>query len=211
MNNSQLLDVIHFATLAHKDQFRKAANRTNIPYIVHPIEVCKILEDILPPVSTSVWSTSHQRDRDDMLSAAILHDVLEDCKHIPEIDLRNRFGIKVLNLVKEVTDDKNLEKMERKRLQVLNGPKKSISAKCIKVADKTSNLRDVLRVPPGWTLEGTEAYTNHAREVVNAMNFDNSIHPPLIAVFWQASQDVLDWVAEQKSKVKVDNTMKAES
>ena len=33
---------IQFATLAHKNQFRKG---TNIPYIVHPFEVAQILTD----------------------------------------------------------------------------------------------------------------------------------------------------------------------
>jgi hypothetical protein len=47
-----------------------------------------------------------------------------------------------------VTDDKNLEKQERKRLQVEHSHKKSQRAKILKLADKTSNLRAIAASPP---------------------------------------------------------------
>ena len=45
----------------------------------------------------------------------------------------------------EVTDDKNLAYQERKRMQVVNAPKKSREAKLVKLADKLYNLRDLDR------------------------------------------------------------------
>ena len=48
----------------------------------------------------------------------------------------------VAKLVEEVTDDKSLDKQERKRLQIVNASKKSTRAKILKLADKISNLRD---------------------------------------------------------------------
>ena len=55
------------------------------------------------------------------------------------------FGSAVAGIVAEVTDDKDLPKAERKRLQVVNAPKKSKEAKLVKLADKLYNLRDLDR------------------------------------------------------------------
>ncbi|MDD6515136.1 MAG: HD domain-containing protein, partial [bacterium] len=53
---------IEFATKVHDGQFRKGTKR---PYIVHPIEVGDI-----------VSSMTHDEE---VISAAILHDTVEDC------------------------------------------------------------------------------------------------------------------------------------
>jgi (p)ppGpp synthase/HD superfamily hydrolase len=47
-----------------------------------------------------------------------------------------------------LTDDKKLEKQERKRLQIEHADKKSQRAKILKLADETSNLRAVAASPP---------------------------------------------------------------
>lgn len=52
-----------------------------------------------------------------MMKAAILHDTVEDTDTTFE-EIERIFGTEVMNLVKEVTDDKSLPKQERKRLQV---------------------------------------------------------------------------------------------
>ena len=69
-------------------------------------------------------------------------------------------------------------------------------AKLVKTADKTSNMRDIVRCPPGWSSEKVKAYAGHAREVVSAMNVKGELPPQLTAMFWQASQEILDWAAE---------------
>ena len=51
-----------FAEKAHEGQFRKGTKR---PYIVHPLEVAKIV--------------STMTDDEEIISAALLHDTLEDC------------------------------------------------------------------------------------------------------------------------------------
>ena len=53
---------IDFATKVHEGQYRKGTDR---PYIVHPMEVGKIV------------STMTQDE--EIISAAILHDTIEDC------------------------------------------------------------------------------------------------------------------------------------
>ena len=54
----------------------------------------------------------------------------------------------LFSIVDEVSDDKNLDKMERKRLQIVNSPHKSPRAKLVKLADKLYNLSDIVRLPP---------------------------------------------------------------
>ena len=54
----------------------------------------------------------------------------------------------------EVTDDKSLPKLERKRLQIEHAPHISHKAKLVKLADKLYNLRDLNRsTPEGWSQE----------------------------------------------------------
>ena len=56
-------------------------------------------------------------------------------------------------MVAEVTDDKNLPKAERKRLQIEHAAGISPGAKLVKLADKICNLRDVADRPPAkWDL-----------------------------------------------------------
>lgn len=55
-------------------------------------------------------------------------------------------------LVEEVTDDKTVPKLERKRLQVERAPHSSPGAKLVKLADKLYNLRDLNRCTPEGTL-----------------------------------------------------------
>jgi guanosine-3',5'-bis(diphosphate) 3'-pyrophosphohydrolase len=69
--------------------------------------------------------------------------------------------------VVEVTDDMSLPKSERRRLQVVDAPHKSASAKLIKIADKISNIR--ARILPNPTAEERDDladYTAWAEQVV---------------------------------------------
>ena len=80
------------------------------------------------------------------------------------------FGDDVAALVGEVTDDKSLPKLERKRLQAKHAPHKSGRAKILKLADKISNVRALAASPPAdWTLERRREYVSWARDVVPAL------------------------------------------
>src|SRR6185503_7803750 len=77
----------------------------------------------------------------------------------------------VTSLLAEATDgdDVVLLKEERKRLQVEKTPSKSRRAKLLKIADKTSNLRSLVRSPPsGWTAKRLRDYVIWAEAVVRA-------------------------------------------
>src|SRR6185436_14890407 len=98
-----ILKALHFAADKHRDQRRKDEEAS--PYINHPIEVAEMLARV-GGVTDLVT-----------LQGAILHDTIEDTNTTPE-ELEVHFGREVRDVVLEVTDDKTLEKMERKRLQI---------------------------------------------------------------------------------------------
>ena len=62
------------------------------------------------------------------LQAAVLHDTLEDTETMPK-EIAEVFGLEVLGVVTEVSDDKTLPKDERKRLQIQKAPNLSMRAK----------------------------------------------------------------------------------
>ena len=105
-----------------------------------------------------------------LVIAALLHDTVEDVGVTRE-DLVREFGDDVAALVMEVTDDKSLPKQERKRLQVLHAPRKSVRAQVIKLSDKISNLRSMLDSPPAdWSLRRRLEYFEWAKQVVDALS-----------------------------------------
>lgn len=107
----------------------------------HPIIVAEIL-----------WSVGAVRDIA-ILTAALLHDVIEDTETKPE-EVERDFGSTIWSLVVEVSDDKSLPKEKRKELQVEHAPNLSPGAKLIKIADKICNIKDVTySPPPNWSKE----------------------------------------------------------
>ena len=159
-----LLDAAQFAADRHRDQRRKGADAT--PYINHPLDVAAHL-------------ARHGIGDIDILTAAILHDTVEDTETSIE-ELEERFGARVAGIVGEVTDDKSLAKAERKRLQVEHAPHKSREAKLVKIADKTSNLRDIIAAPPDWPVERKRDYFDWGKDVVDGMR---GVHEELEADF----------------------------
>jgi (p)ppGpp synthase/HD superfamily hydrolase len=141
-----------FAARAHASQKRKGAAQE--PYINHLAEVALLLTE----------ATGGQDPA--LIAAAWLHDTLEDTITERE-ELESLFGKEVATVVAEVTDDKSLPKSERKRLQIETAASKSRSARMLKIADKTSNLRALAKSPPmGWDLKRREDYVAWAEAVV---------------------------------------------
>lgn len=161
---ARLLEAACFAANKHRDQRRKDADAT--PYINHPLEVARILTD------AGVNDT-------EVLMAAILHDTIEDTKTTAE-ELTSAFGERVCGLVLEVTDDKSLEKLERKRLQVVKAPTKSDEAKMVKIADKLANLRDFKSPPVGWSEARIGAYFQFSEMVALGCAGANEVLDQLI-------------------------------
>jgi guanosine-3',5'-bis(diphosphate) 3'-pyrophosphohydrolase len=147
-----LLDALDFAAERHRDQRRKGVEAS--PYINHPIRVALLLVDV------GGVRDSHT------LAAAILHDTIEDTE-TTAAEIETRFGPAVRRLVEEVTDDKWLPRHERKRLQVEHAPALSEGAKLIKIADKISNVEDIVIAPPrDWSRERRIEYLEWSEAVV---------------------------------------------
>jgi guanosine-3',5'-bis(diphosphate) 3'-pyrophosphohydrolase len=80
--------------------------------------------------------------------------------------IERRFGKDVALIVAEVTDDKQLDKAERKHLQIKNASHKSARAKILKLADNTSNLRALATSPAAdWSIKRRLEYLKWARDV----------------------------------------------
>ena len=72
------------------------------------------------------------------------------------------------NIKLEVTDDKSLEKSVRKQKQIEHAASISHEAKLVKLADKISNLTDILNSPPtDWSEERKKEYFLWAKAVVD--------------------------------------------
>ena len=133
---SELLHkAVDFATVMHNGQDRKYIG---LPYITHPLAVMEIVRGVT--------------DDENMLAAAVLHDVVEDTPcSIDQIAIE--FGADVAGLVYELTDvskpeDGNREvrkAIDRKRLG-----KVSDRAKTIKLADLIHNSGSIVEHGSGF-------------------------------------------------------------
>ncbi len=154
-----LLKALTFAAQKHRDQRRR--DQPQSPYINHLLEVARLL-----------WEVSSVRDAA-TLAAAVLHDTLEDTNTTPD-EIRDIFGEEVLGLVQEVTDDRSLPKQRRKQLQIEHAPHISAKAKLIKLADKISNVHDLLYSPPHrWSLLRKQQYLLWSEKVVAGLRGSN--------------------------------------
>ena len=143
---------LDFAARKHVHHRRKGLAAE--PYINHLAEVAMLLAEATGGKDT------------ELVIAGLLHDCIED-QDVTFGELAELFGADVAGLVAEVTDDKSLEKAERKRLQVAHAPHKSERAKMLKIADKTSNLRSMKSSPPKhWDEQRRWDYFEWARAVV---------------------------------------------
>lgn len=150
---SLLKKAFNFAVIAHGDARRK----TGEPYIMHPLHVAKILADC-----------GHESD---MVAAAILHDVVEDC-NITKNVIENEFGINIADIVDAVTSakaifalDESLSKFDLDTMsdaKFLNASAKEKKAVYIKCAERIHNLRTVSIFPE----EQQKAKAYHTRNIV---------------------------------------------
>jgi len=167
--NEQLILIFRtlvFAARRHRDQRRKDIQAT--PYINHPIELAELL------------ITDGQVADIQVIAAAILHDTVEDTVTTLE-ELEQQFGTAIAAIVGEVTDNKQLPKAERKRLQIERAGRCSDAAKLVKLADKICNLRDMLATPPAeWPVARIREYFDWARAVINELR---GVHPRLESLF----------------------------
>jgi len=124
----QVKKAYFYASNAHLGQFRSSGD----PYVSHPIAVAKILADF--------------KMDEDCLTAAILHDVIED-SGVPKSYLKNEFNIDVANLVDGVSKLDKISLASKQEEQAENFQKmllamsKDIRVIVLKLADRLHNMR----------------------------------------------------------------------
>jgi guanosine-3',5'-bis(diphosphate) 3'-pyrophosphohydrolase len=145
-------EAAELAARRHNGMARKG--RGNEPYINHLAEVANLL------------ATATDGADAELVAAGWLHDTIEDTDTTRE-ELAQNFSERVASLVIECTDDMSLPKAERRRLQIIDAPKKSASARLIKIADKISNIGARMHSNP-TTEERDDLvdYTDWAEQVV---------------------------------------------
>ncbi len=127
----QVRRAYEFARKAHSGQFRKSGE----PYIIHPVEVALILADLRMDVDT--------------LTAALLHDTVEDCS-VTLDEVTEAFSPIVAELVDGVTKISRLEIESLSEEQANNLRKmliamsKDIRVIVIKLADRLHNMRTLM-------------------------------------------------------------------
>ena len=117
---------IHIAAYQHRDQKRKVSG---IPYIVHPFSVAWIL-------------TEHTKN-EDLIIAALLHDVLEDTEGYRYENIVQDFGENVAKIVIGVTEDKKFLWKDRKEKYIENLENASEEILMLVTADKIHNLSTI--------------------------------------------------------------------
>lgn len=116
-----------FAERVHRGTFRKG---TTIPYIVHPMETAVIVSGFT--------------DEEEMIAAALLHDVVEDAGVTGE-ELEARFGCRVKELVLAESEDKSKSWEQRKAFTLSHLADSSRDVKILALGDKLSNMRSTAR------------------------------------------------------------------
>lgn len=119
---------IEFATKAHEGQVRKGTTR---PYIIHPLEVGRIVSTLT--------------DDEEIISAAILHDTVEDCEGVTVERLAEEFSDRVAWLVAQESEDKSKSWYERKSATIERLRTACYEVRLIGLADKLSNIRGIVK------------------------------------------------------------------
>lgn len=154
-----MIKLLEAAKLAvHRHAFGKQPFRgpLNVPYVTHCFDVAQRL------VSAGV-------DDQFTLVAAILHDTIEDTDTTYE-ELHEKFGysadlVRDLTLPNDCRDGQHEAKLAH---QVMMMSKMDIGGVFIKIADKTSNVNDMVDNPPKWGLRAIRGYCDSAEKVVHA-------------------------------------------
>ena len=131
---------IEFASIAHDGMVRK---KDKTPYILHPLEAAII-----------VGSMTDDRD---VISAAVLHDVVEDTDITIE-EIEANFGPRVRALVESETEDKRADLPPEDTWRIRKEESLEELKNCgdtdvlmLWIGDKLSNMRSFYRI---WKTEG---------------------------------------------------------
>lgn len=160
---------LEFATTSHQGQFRRGKDR--VPYIHH----CKGVRDILKDAGIS---------EDAVVSAALLHDTIEECGVSSNL-IHGLFGKDIAELVLQLTDEADISRDERHRLQAEKIAWMDERAVLIKMADRIYNLRDYVTETQQMFQDGqaakVQSYLQFSRNLLKAI-IDRPLRCPLYRI-----------------------------
>lgn len=120
MRNTQLFrTALKFAAHKHAGQVRKG---TDVPYLIHPVEVALFLQNLGMNYSVIV--------------AGYLHDTLEDTDTTLE-EIESIFGKSVADIVEQVTEPDKKKALKKAESYTMDAIK-------VKTADLACNISDIL-------------------------------------------------------------------
>ena len=127
MTSPLIKKALYFAAEKHDGQYRKGGI---VPYIAHPMLIA--------------FGVRSYTEDEEIISAALLHDVLEDCAGITMSLLEKEFGNRVAKIVNEVSldNDKKYKTWRDKKEAYLEKIKNaSADAMIIIAVDKMNNFK----------------------------------------------------------------------
>ena len=163
-----LIKAYNYASSAHENQYRKYGEK----YIIHPVEVAKILAELELDVDT--------------IAAGLLHDVIEDTDVTFE-EIEREFNLDIAMLTDGVTKLGKLEYKSKEETQAENMRKmflamgKDIRVVLIKLADRLHNMLTLKHMSPekaiDKSLETIEIYSTISNRLLTSCisNDDSSI------------------------------------
>ncbi len=128
---------LNLAANKHNSQMRKSSGH---PYIVHPFSVVIILSEYTVD--------------EDILTASLLHDLLEDVEGYEYEDLEREFGKRVADIVQGVSEDADFNNgetdeetwQERKDSYLVNLENDSQESLLVCAGDKIHNLKSMMTI-----------------------------------------------------------------
>ena len=142
--SQRMQEAFDYASICHGGHTRKG---TQIPYLSHLMAVASLAMEAAADGDGQV-----PEDYEDLVIAALLHDVVEDCGGSPRLeDVRRRFGDRVASVVDHCTDakpDPGQAKppwADRKRAYIQHlHDTDDIWAVMVSAADKIHNARSIV-------------------------------------------------------------------
>ena len=166
---------LQYATQAHAVQKRSGGD----PYISHPVRV-----------ANTVAANKKSKHIDALISAAYLHDTIEDTDTTHE-DLEKMFGGLVASLVLELTSDKEqIDKIGKAQYLAKKMAVMSSYALVIKLADRLDNVQDIATArTPQWRAK-YKAETEHVLDHIEQKRALTGTHKKIIGLIRKRLDEV---------------------
>lgn len=149
-----VMEAVLFAEQRHSGQFRKGSGH---PYASHPVAV-----------SYLVAAYKRSKHLEELLAAAVLHDIMEDTS-TTFVELAEKFSSLVASLVLELTNDpKAIAKLGKKEYQRRKLIGISSYALVIKLCDRLHNILD----------QPTESMVRDTQEIMKSLIVSRKLSKP---------------------------------